>query len=133
MMRAQLEDIRERGEPIAALWASEEVIYRRFGYGLASLSGEMALPSGYTALREPPDDRATVRLVPLEESKDVFAAIYDRVRAAHARACSPAPTPGGRRATSRIRRTGARAAARRTRSCSSSTASPPATRSTAST
>ena len=28
MMRAQLEDIRERGEPIAALWASEEVIYR---------------------------------------------------------------------------------------------------------
>ena len=40
MMRAQLEDIRDRGEPIAALWASEEVIYRRFGYGLASLSGE---------------------------------------------------------------------------------------------
>ena len=26
MMRAQLEDIRERGEPVAALWASEEVI-----------------------------------------------------------------------------------------------------------
>ena len=54
MMRAQLEDIRERGEPIAALWASEEVIYRRYGYGLASLSGEMALPSGYAGLREPP-------------------------------------------------------------------------------
>jgi predicted acetyltransferase len=80
MMRAQLEDIRERGEPIAALWASEEVIYRRYGYGLASLSGEMSLPSGYAGLREPPDDRATVRIVPLEESKAVFAAIYDRVR-----------------------------------------------------
>ena len=80
MMRAQLEDIRERGEPIAALWASEEVIYRRYGYGLASLSCEMALPSGYTALREPRDDRAAVRIAPLEESKDVFAAIYDRAR-----------------------------------------------------
>ena len=80
MMRAQLEDIRERGEPIAALWASEEVIYRRFGYGLASLSCEMSLPSGYAALREPPDDRASVRLAPLEESKDVFAAIYERAR-----------------------------------------------------
>ena len=80
MMRAQLEDIRERGEPVAALWASEEVIYRRYGYGLASLSAEMALPSGYAALLEPPDERATVRLVPREESKDVFAAIYDRVR-----------------------------------------------------
>jgi predicted acetyltransferase len=80
MMRAQLEDIRERGEPIAALWASEEVIYRRYGYGLASLSGEMALPSGYAGLREPPDERATVRLVPLAESKDVIAPIYDRAR-----------------------------------------------------
>ncbi len=80
MMRAQLEDIRERGEPIAALWASEEVIYRRFGYGLAALSCEMSLPSGYAGLREPPDDRASVRLAPLEESKDVFAAIYERVR-----------------------------------------------------
>ena len=45
MMRAQLEDIRERGEPIAALWASEEVIYGRFGYGMASIAGEVALPS----------------------------------------------------------------------------------------
>ncbi len=80
MMRTQLEDIRERGEPIAALWASEEVIYRRYGYGLASLSCEMALPSGYAGLREPADERATVRIVPLAESKDVFAAIYDRVR-----------------------------------------------------
>ena len=80
MMRAQLEDVRDRGEPIAALWASEEVIYRRFGYGLASLSGEMALPSGYAALREPPDARATARLVPLDAAKGVLAPIYDRVR-----------------------------------------------------
>ena len=49
MMRAQLDDIHERGEPIAALWASEEVIYRRYGYGIASLAGEIELASGYTA------------------------------------------------------------------------------------
>ena len=42
-------------------WASEEVIYRRFGYGLASLSGEMALPTGFAGLREPPDERAVAR------------------------------------------------------------------------
>ncbi len=80
MMRAQLEDIRERGEPIAALWASEEVIYRRFGYGLASLSGEIALPTGYAGMRQPPDERAVARLVPLDQAKDVIAPIYDRVR-----------------------------------------------------
>src|SRR6187455_2220448 len=36
MMDAQLRDIRARDEPIAALWASEETIYGRFGYGLVS-------------------------------------------------------------------------------------------------
>ena len=29
MMRAQLDDVHERGEPIAALWASEAAIYGR--------------------------------------------------------------------------------------------------------
>jgi predicted acetyltransferase len=81
MMRTQLEDIRDRGEPVAALWASEEPIYRRYGYGLASLSCEIGVPSGYTALREPRDEGAAARIVPLAESKDVLAAVYDRVRA----------------------------------------------------
>ena len=81
MMRAQLDAVRERGEPVAALWASEEVIYRRFGYGLASLSCEIGVPTGYSALREPRDERARTRLVPLAEAKDVVAPIYDRIRA----------------------------------------------------
>src|SRR5690349_6896292 len=33
MMRRQLDDVRAAGEPVAALWASEPAIYRRFGYG----------------------------------------------------------------------------------------------------
>ena len=81
MMRTQLEDVRNRGEPVAALWASEEVIYRRFGYGLASLSCEIAVPSGYASMREPRDDRAATRLVPLDSAKEVIAPIHDRVRA----------------------------------------------------
>jgi predicted acetyltransferase len=81
MMRAQLEDIRDRGEPIAALWASEEVIYRRFGYGMASLAGEIAIPSGYTGLRQPPDETARARLISLDEAKTVLPGVYDRVRA----------------------------------------------------
>ena len=35
MMRRQLEDCAERGEPLAALWASESLIYGRFGFGPA--------------------------------------------------------------------------------------------------
>ena len=82
MMRAQLDDVRERGEPIAALWASEEVIYRRFGYGVASLSCEIAVPSGHAGLRHPPEERARVRLVPLDRAKDEIAPLYERVRVA---------------------------------------------------
>jgi predicted acetyltransferase len=81
MMRAQLDDILARGEPIAALWASEEVIYGRYGYGMASLGGEIALPSGYTGLRHPPDETARTRLISLEDAKTVLPGIYDRVRA----------------------------------------------------
>ena len=81
MMRAQLEDIRERGEPIAALWASEEVIYRRYGYGLASLAGEISIASGYRGLRAPADPTASARLISLEEANAVVPPIYDRVRA----------------------------------------------------
>lgn len=36
MMRHQLEDVARRGEPLAALWASESSIYGRFGYGPAA-------------------------------------------------------------------------------------------------
>ena len=81
MMRAQLEDVRGRGEPVAALWASEEVIYRRFGYGAASLAGEIELASGYAGLRQPPEPGATVRLITLEEAKTLVPPVYDRVRA----------------------------------------------------
>ncbi|MBA2463077.1 MAG: GNAT family N-acetyltransferase [Actinobacteria bacterium] len=80
MMREQLEDIRRRGEPIAALWASEETIYGRFGYGLASLAGEIDVPRTYGSMREPAGLSARTRLVSLEQAKELVPPIYDRVR-----------------------------------------------------
>ena len=53
MMEAQLRDVRERGEPVAALWASEETIYGRFGYGLASLA--LHVEAERSAVRDPPE------------------------------------------------------------------------------
>jgi len=81
MMRTQLEDIRDRGEPIAALWASEEVIYRRFGYGVASFTGAIEIASGYSGLRQAPDPAVTSRLITLEDAKELVPPVYDRVRA----------------------------------------------------
>ena len=39
LMRDQLERIRDRGEIGAALWASESIIYGRWGYGMAVQTG----------------------------------------------------------------------------------------------
>ncbi|MEU4196204.1 GNAT family N-acetyltransferase [Kribbella sp. NPDC026611] len=51
LMRKQLTDIHEAGnEPLAALTASEPVIYPRFGYGLASEHYSVAVPRQSRAL-----------------------------------------------------------------------------------
>jgi predicted acetyltransferase len=80
LMREQLDDVRRRGEPIAALWASDEGIYRRYGYGMAVLGAEMTLPRGHNELRPAADGTARVRLVSLDEAKQLVPPIFDRVR-----------------------------------------------------
>jgi predicted acetyltransferase len=80
MMDAQLRDVHERGEPIAALWASEETIYGRFGYGIASWAGELNVPHEWDAFVDASDPAGTIRFVTPEESRELFPAIYEAVR-----------------------------------------------------
>lgn len=80
MMRAQLDDVRERGEPIAALWASEERIYGRFGYGMASLAGEIKLPRDHASFAVPHEPAGRVRIVEPEEAKELLPPVWDAVR-----------------------------------------------------
>jgi predicted acetyltransferase len=76
MRRAQLDDIRARGEPLAALWASEESIYGRFGYGLASWAGEINLAREYTAFARPFERRARLRIVERDEALELFPPLW---------------------------------------------------------
>jgi predicted acetyltransferase len=80
MMDAQLRDVHERGEPIAALWASEETIYGRFGYGIAAWAGELEVKHESDAFAELPELPATTRFVSPEEAAELFPPIYDAVR-----------------------------------------------------
>ena len=50
MMRRQLADIAGRGEPVAALFASESAIYGRYGYGCASGQLNLTIRRGEGAL-----------------------------------------------------------------------------------
>jgi predicted acetyltransferase len=80
MMTAQLADVRERGEPIASLWASEDTIYGRYGYGAASRCCEIRLPRIHAELpADTPPREGDVRLVDHDEALRTFPRIYDRV------------------------------------------------------
>jgi predicted acetyltransferase len=82
MMRAQIDDVRERGEPFAALWASEPTIYGRYGYGHASLTHEFKLPRARAQLRAgAPPRTGDVRLVQTDEALKAVPRVYDRIRA----------------------------------------------------
>lgn len=51
MMRHQLRDVREREEPAAILWASESLIYGRYGYGVAIEGTDLKIATDRAALR----------------------------------------------------------------------------------
>ena len=81
LMQRQLADAHERGEPLALLYASEGSIYSRFGYGLASLAGDIELPKEHALLRDG-EPIGQARLVDTEEEAlDLLPGIYDRVQA----------------------------------------------------
>ena len=77
LMHAQLQDIHERGEPIAALWASEETIYGRFGYGLAAWCGEVRIKREWTAFAQPLERRGRARFVEPEEARELLPPVWE--------------------------------------------------------
>ncbi len=80
LMRAQLDDFHERGEPLALLWASEETIYGRFGYGMASLCGEISVPRESNAFVRPIEREGDLRFVEADEALELFPKVWDKVR-----------------------------------------------------
>jgi len=85
LMRRQLADVRDRGEPLAILWASEAVIYGRYGYGRASWHldftlrrGEGGLPAGRGASA---GDGLRLRIAEPEAALPELAKVYDAVLA----------------------------------------------------
>ena len=95
MMDAQLRDIHEREEPIAALWASEETIYGRFGYGLAAWCGEIKLAACLERVRAAAGAARPDALRHARGSGDALPAGVGGLDARASRACSSARRRGG--------------------------------------
>jgi predicted acetyltransferase len=81
LMDAVHDDIDARGEPLAALTASEGGIYERFGYGIASRTRISRLDRRFVQLRpEHVPAPGTVRMVDPLQSLEEIAAVWDRYR-----------------------------------------------------
>ena len=122
LMQAIHDDIDARGEPLAALTASEGGIYERFGYGIASRRRVVSIDRRRAVLAEafrPPP--GTVRLVDPASSLAEIRGTWDRYRTTRAgeidrdergtrrrspairrrcTPCTPTATPAGRSTTS---------------------------------
>jgi predicted acetyltransferase len=83
LMRAQMDDIHERGEPIAYLWASEDSLYGRFGYGVASFCGSIDLSRDRAAYDRDFEPAGRVRLLDAEEAVEPFYEIQRTAAARH--------------------------------------------------
>lgn len=76
LMEAHLLDVHERGEPLAALWASESSIYGRFGYGPAADLARTSLAKPFAVMAQPVDITGAMRFVDRDEAEATFPAIY---------------------------------------------------------
>jgi predicted acetyltransferase len=79
MMRAHLEEVAAAGEPLAGLWASESVIYGRYGYGMASEHYDTSMEAARITFREPPTG-GSLRLIDPAEAAEVLPRIYEGIR-----------------------------------------------------
>jgi predicted acetyltransferase len=83
LMRAQIDDIHERGEPMAYLWASEDALYGRYGYGVASFSGNVDIRRERAAFHREFEPIGSVRFLEPDEAVEPFMEIQRRAAAQH--------------------------------------------------
>lgn len=78
LMRYQLDDLRSRGQVLAALFASEAGIYGRFGYGQSTFGSSYVLDKRTARLapEHRPRGAGRVRLISREQAAEAYPAVY---------------------------------------------------------
>ncbi|HEX8868979.1 MAG TPA: GNAT family N-acetyltransferase [Lentzea sp.] len=88
MMRHQLADLRERGDFLAVLLATEGSIYGRFGYGPATYTRRLTVQRSQGAFRAARQDTGSIEVVKRSECGEILEEVYDRYRRAQPGALS---------------------------------------------
>lgn len=75
MMRLHLHQAIDRGQPLAALWATDFGIYGRFGYGPANTTREVGFDTR-KALVPRPEPGVALRMVEADEGGEIAPTVY---------------------------------------------------------
>lgn len=79
LMKLHLDQARDRGQPMATLWASEERIYGRFGYGPATWALDISM-SARTVDLPPGTEGIEVHPLPADEAATVLPPLFEAGR-----------------------------------------------------
>ena len=77
LMRRHIEEVRERGESVSLLYASEGNIYGRFGFGLATWESRLSIERSRTDFMVPVAGGRPIDLVGGEEALRRMPAVFD--------------------------------------------------------
>lgn len=79
LMAAHLREVREHGDPIAALWASDSGIYGRFGYGMAAVGAEYEIDRSHVGFHRLAAEPAPVEHVAPGAAEEILPAVFERL------------------------------------------------------
>ena len=77
MMAAQLDQLADRREPVATLWASEAPIYGRFGYGLAHETADYRINRDHARIRYTPRSPGSLRQIDVNEAREAWPPVWE--------------------------------------------------------
>ncbi|MED5283633.1 MAG: GNAT family N-acetyltransferase [Chloroflexota bacterium] len=80
MMKTLHQQARDRGDAVAGLWASQSLLYNRFGYGLATMREDWIIETHDTSLSTDSPKGISVRLVDKNKALNEIPEIYETFR-----------------------------------------------------
>jgi len=80
LMARELDTIAARGESVAILTASESSIYRRFGFGAATVAATVEIDRRHAAFARPPSSDGTLTLIDHDRATAILPDLYHRAR-----------------------------------------------------
>ena len=80
MMKTLHQQARDRGDAVAGLWASQSLLYSRFGYGLATMREDWVIDTHNTSLSTDSPKGISVRLVDKNKALSEIPEIYEIFR-----------------------------------------------------